>query len=113
MIHEMKLNDAPFYAIKSGLKTVEMRLCDRKRQLINIGDEIEFTHRENGEKLLTRVVNLTKFPSFKELYEHFDKSSLGYDEKEKAHHTDMSQYYSQEDIDKYGTLAIEICVINV
>ena len=108
MKHEMKLNPSPFYAIKMGLKTIEMRLNDEKRQLIKVGDEIEFTNRETGEKLLTRVANLTVFKDFYQLYSHFDKSKLGYKENEAAHYTDMSQYYPNEEINRYGVLAIEI-----
>ena len=108
MTHRMNLNSAPFELIKSGHKTVEMRLNDEKRRLIKIGDKIEFSSRENGEKLLTRVVNLTKFKGFCELYAHFDKRSLGYFENEDADPYHMSKYYSQEDIDKHGVLAIEI-----
>ena len=111
MRYEMKLNDAPFYSIKSGQKTIEMRLCDKKRSLIKIGDEIEFSHRENGEKVLTRVCNLTKFKDFDELYKHYDKVRLGYLENENADPCDMSQYYDDEDIKLYGTLAIEIELI--
>lgn len=111
MIHEMKLNNQPFETIKKGNKKIEMRLCDEKRSSILIGDEIEFSHRETGEKLRTRVVNLTKFNNFEELYEHFDKSVLGYEENQIANPCDMSQYYSQKDVEKFGTLAIEIEII--
>lgn len=108
MKHKMNLNSRPFSSIKEGYKIIEMRLCDEKRELIKIGDEIEFCHRENGEKLLRRVCNLTKFKNFEELYKCFDKVSLGYLENEEANPQDMSQYYSQDEMDKYGVLAIEI-----
>ena len=111
MKHCMMLNSTPFELIKSGQKTVEMRLCDKKRSLIKIGDEIEFTNRENGEKLLTCVCNLRKFDSFKELYASYDKSALGYLESETANPQDMSQYYDTEKIKKHGALAIEIKLI--
>lgn len=111
MRYEMKLNDGPFYSIKSGQKTIEMRLCDKKRSLIKIGDEIEFSHREKGEKVLTRVCNLTKFKDFDELYKHYDKVRLGYLENETADPCDMSQYYNDKDIKLYGALAIEIELI--
>ena len=108
MKHKMMLNNSPFYAIKSGTKVIEMRLCDEKRKLIKIGDEIEFTNRENGEKLPRRVCNLTKFKDFEDLYRCFNKVSLGYLENEDAKHEDMSKYYTKEEIQKYGVLAIEI-----
>ena len=111
MIHKMNLNNSPFYSIKSGHKTVERRLYDEKRSLIKIGDEIEFCHRENGEKMLTRVCNLAKFKDFAELYEHYDKGNLGYSENEIADPHHMSRYYSDEDIRLYGVLAIEVELI--
>lgn len=51
MIHEMKLNNEPFTLIKAGTKVIEMRLNDEKRRKIKIGDKIEFTSRDSGEKL--------------------------------------------------------------
>lgn len=108
MKHEMKLKPSPFYAMKKGLKKIEMRLNDEKRKGIKIGDEIEFTNQETNEKILTRVVNLTLFKDFYELYSHFDKALLGYEKDQVAHYTDMSQYYKEAEIEKYGTLAIEI-----
>lgn len=38
MKYEMKLNNEPFNSIKSGMKTIEMRLNDEKRQKLNVGD---------------------------------------------------------------------------
>ena len=64
----MKLNPAPFEMIKSGQKTIELRLYDEKRQLVNIGDEIVFTNTVTGETLQTKVLKLHRFDSFVDLY---------------------------------------------
>ena len=45
MIHNMNLNNEPFELIKSGSKTIELRLNDEKRRLLNVGDEILFNNR--------------------------------------------------------------------
>lgn len=42
MTHSMQLNPAPFEKIKSGAKTIELRLNDEKRRRIKTGDKIEF-----------------------------------------------------------------------
>ena len=68
MKHEMKLNNEPFECIKNGTKTIELRLNDEKRKLLNIGDKIEFTNITNNEKLLVKIENLYYFSSFEELY---------------------------------------------
>ncbi len=108
MKYNIKLNNEPFNLIKNGTKTVELRLNDEKRKLLNIGDEIEFTNRDTNEKLSVDIINLYKYPSFKELYKHFNKIELGYAEDEPAESKDMEAYYSKEEQDKYGVLGIEI-----
>ncbi|MBO5277621.1 MAG: ASCH domain-containing protein [Clostridia bacterium] len=111
MKHCMKLQHSPFLAIKSGRKTVEMRLYDEKRSLINEGDMVEFTDVERGEKLLCRVVKLHRYASFEELYSHHDKTSIGYAETEEASPQDMLAYYPIEEVQKYGVVGIEIQVV--
>lgn len=107
-MHEMKLHNSPFNLIKSGTKTIELRLNDEKRSLIKIGDRIEFTNRITEEKIVVSVINIHKYDSFEELYKYFDKISMGYKEDEDADPKDMEQYYSKEEQEKYGVLGIEI-----
>lgn len=108
MEHMMRLHKEPFELIKSGSKTIELRLNDEKRQLINVGDEITFENRSNGEKIQTEVIELHKYLSFEELYKNFDKVSMGYKEDEEADPKDMEQYYSSEEQSRYGVVGIEL-----
>lgn len=110
-IHKMKLYSEPFEMIKNGFKTIELRLNDDKRQMLTVGDIIEFTEIESGNKINVQVLGLHKYPDFVELYEHFEKTQLGYKENETARPEDMEDYYSTENIKKYGALGIEIKVI--
>jgi ASC-1-like (ASCH) protein len=87
-----------------------MRLNDEKRSLIKVGDFIKFINRVTNEEITTLVKGLYYYESFDELYRHFDKVSIGYDEDEDVDPNDMSQYYSNEDIEKYGVVGIEIKV---
>lgn len=66
-IHRMKLRPAPFRAIASGRKTIEMHLLDEKRRLILPGDAIVFTEIGTGEEIAAEVESLHRFPSFREL----------------------------------------------
>ena len=95
-VHRMKLRSEPFLAIASGRKTVEMRLLDEKRRLICPGDMIVFADIGTGRELTAEVESLHRFPSFRELYDYFPKSVLGYAEDEDASYTDMEQYYPPE-----------------
>lgn len=111
MQHFMKLQNEPFTNIKKGLKTIEMRLFDEKRHQIKVGDTIEFTNMLSSEKLKVKVIALHKFKNFEELYSHFNKTQLGYKQTENANPNDMNQYYTNDDIHKYGVLGIEIKTI--
>ena len=111
MKHEMRLKNKPFELIKSGTKNIELRLNDEKRQLINVGDAIEFENRTTLEKISVKVINLHKYNSFEELYKHFDKISIGYGEDQEANPKDMEQYYSKDEQNKYGVVGIELKLI--
>lgn len=108
MQHTLRLDNKPFEAIKSTHKDIEMRLFDDKRKRINVGDEILFINRSNNETLSCLVTNLYVFDNFKDLYEYFDKSRLGYKDDEVAYPSDMEQYYPIEEIKKNKVVAIEI-----
>lgn len=112
MKHKMNLNDGPFKAIEKGTKTIELRVYDEKRQLLNICDTIEFTNRTTDEKITVKIENLHIYPSFDELYKNFDKVSLGYSENEKASASDMEKYYSKEEQEKYGVVGIQIKLLH-
>ena len=108
--HKMNLYPDAFELIADGRKKVEMRLNDEKRQRLNIGDLIVFSNAESKEELIVEVIDLRCFKSFDELYASYDKTIIGYQKSDIANPDDMYKYYSKEQIDKYGALAIEIKV---
>ena len=110
--HKMNLQDSPFQKIKSGEKTIELRLLDEKRQKIKAGDTILFTNTATGETLRATVVKLHTFPSFAELYASLPLLQCGYTPEDigAAHPADMEQYYSPEKQKKYGVVGIELSV---
>lgn len=72
---------------------------------------IEFTNRETLEKLIVEVEGLYKYSNFDELYKHFDKIAMGYDDNDIADPKDMEEYYSKEEQNKCGVVAIKIKVV--
>ena len=106
----MKLNSTPFEMIKSGEKTIELRLFDEKRQQLKVGDRILFTNIANGETLNAIVVKLHRFDSFEKLYKSLPLLQCGYtpEDVDKAKPSDMEQYYSLEEQKKYGVVGIEL-----
>lgn len=110
-IYEMRLHLSPFEKIRNGTKTIEIRLDDEKRQLIQIGDRIKFSSRENPEQTaVTEVIGLETFPSFKEVYAAYPPSEYG---AESEHEWEsIYKYYSHGDEREYGVLAIRVKLIN-
>jgi len=111
MVHNMKLQPGPFEKIKSGRKTIELRLLDKKRQLIKIGDIIEFLNlKDKLQKIRVEVIALHKFENFNQLYQNLSLEKCGYDKDEikSADPKDMELYYSAEEQAQYGVLGIEI-----
>ena len=107
----MNLVPSAFRKIQSGRKTIELRLCDEKRRLVAVGDDIIFTNTENAaETLSVKVIALHLFASFAQLYENLPLEKCGYskDELEGASPDDMLAYYPRERELKYGALGIEL-----
>jgi len=102
MIHRIYISAAPLEQIRSGAKTIEIRLLYPKRQKIKVGDEIIFRTRGNLGKIKIKVKALHVFASFKELFEKLDKTKLG------CKLEDMDKYYSPEKQRKYGVIGIEV-----
>lgn len=111
-VHKMKLNPTPFEMIKSGEKTIELRLFDEKRQQVKVGDKIVFTDNTIGETLNTTVMKLHRFNTFDELYQSLPLLKCGYTTEniDSATPADMTQYYSVEEQNKYGVVGIEVCL---
>jgi len=109
MLHQMKLKSEPFKGFNEGTKTLELRLNDEKRQLIKIGDNIEFSLVEDpDQKVLTCVEDLHHFPTFRDLCYAFDPVEYGSVDKEE--YKEMYNFYSKEDEAKFGVLGIRIKV---
>ena len=106
--HQMTLYREPFLAITERHKTIEMRLNDEKRRKLKLGDLIEFANKDTDEKAIVEIDELQAFPSFDELYASYPKQAIGYRDNEKADPKDMLEYYEEEDIEKWGALAIGI-----
>lgn len=99
MRHYMNLDSAPFRAMESGEKTIELRLNDEKRRALKVGDEIEFSCEGVGYTLIATVKELHRFTGFKELFAAMPLEKCGYKGREKeAAPDDMLKYYTEENI---------------
>ena len=112
--HVMNLTPAPMQEIRTGNKTIELRLNDEKRKQISVGDTIKFINTEDSnDTLRVKVVDLFLFSSFAELYDNCPLLTWSYNEEKKnaASPDDMEMYYSREKQNKYGVVGIEISLL--
>lgn len=108
----MHLNQLPFSQIVSGEKTLEIRLNDSKRQLLNVGDEILFSNRENhNQTVLKHIKALRHYDSFTDFALNEDTTTAGFNQSYNTqdvvdcYHT----YYTPQEEHQYGVLVIELC----
>lgn len=111
MLHEMRLRDEPFDAIKSGNKKVEIRLMDERRRAIHVGDSVVFSRMDNpNDTMLVRVTDLIAAPTFVELFQIINPHDAGWPSGTTAEEAarDMGRYYSAEEQEHYGVVGIVI-----
>lgn len=109
--HSLRLPAIPFNAITSGKKVVESRLYDEKRQLIQIGDIIEFTNREApGQMVLVRVIGLLRYETFHDLFSHNSPAKFG-GESVAWLESQINEFYSIEEQKSNGVIGIEFELI--
>jgi ASC-1-like (ASCH) protein len=108
-VFEMKLRPVPFSRICCGEKTIEYRLHDEKRSLLNKGDYIRFTEiADETRTVLVEIIDIITAPSFVALEQKLIE--IGFLAEGAFSPTGMREYYSVEDEEKYGVMGIRIRV---
>lgn len=104
---EMHLNEQPFNLIKNDIKDLEYRLNDEKRRDIEIGDTITFYKRPDETEIITAVVTeLRYYKTLLDMYsDTFDRYLYqNYNTPDDA--VKDTPYYTDEEVAKYGCVAI-------
>jgi len=108
MHHTMKLAETPYRKIEMGLKTIESRLFDEKRQSLNLGDTIQFQCSSDlSSKCTTKVIALLRYPSFEMLMNDFPASAFG-GENTRELLEGIHTYYTSQEEEQFGVLGIKI-----
>lgn len=105
--HNMHLNDGPFDLIESGIKNIEYRVNDPKRQSIEIKDIITFYKRSDESKSLeVLVTELKYFKNLLDMYTQYFEEDLKKRYAKVQDVIDDTLYYPKEEIELYGCVAI-------
>ena len=104
---ELHLHEEPFKKIKNGLKDIEYRVNDEKRQKIKIGDIITFYKRPLEEEVINVIVtDLQYYPDLLSMYSATFEKDFRNIYKTPQDVVDDTPYYTKEEIEKYGCVAI-------
>jgi len=103
------LHPEVFDIVLQGKKNVEVRVNDEKRRKIKVGDKITFLKRPDDIENIDAIVeNLSYYKNFKDLVKDYTIEELyskGYSKEEFLYL--LKRFYSDDEIDKYGTVAIK------
>lgn len=107
-MHKLNVKEKYYRLLKSGVKTIELRLFDEKRQAVKIGDIIEFTNNSDfDDTFLSQVVNLHKADDFVSLCQKIDCNRAGFSNKDELIAV-LEEFYSPERQKEFGVVGIEI-----
>lgn len=98
-----------FEKVKTGTKNVEVRVNDEKRRKLSVGDTLVFLKRPDDiEKLSSKITGLVYFNNFNDLVDNYPIERLYSKDYTKIELLNLlSKFYSEEEINKYGVVAIE------
>lgn len=121
---EMHLADDMFDAVKTGRKTVEIRLFDEKRKKVDVGDYIEFIRQsDDSDRVKMRVADLDIWETFEKAFSCIDyvkkkrierlqytPAQLGAPENAtlKSLVDGMYKYYKKEEEKEHGVIAFTL-----
>ncbi len=109
--HEMLLEEDHFTKSQSGQRSIDIRLCDEKKSLINVGDEIVFTCKQNQDlKFKGKVIELLKYLSFEKLLNENSIADCGFDDRDGVLDF-LYGIYPPEKETEFGVLGIRFEVI--
>ena len=107
----MTLIKDPFEKILSGKKSIELRLYDKKRRSVNIGDIIIFKENNlfNGEvREISRIIkDIVVEKNFTNLFKKINLKEAGFESDDIPSAIEkMASYYSEDNQSKYKVCAL-------
>lgn len=113
-MHILKLMPIYFEKIRAGEKIYEIRLNDEKRQVMKIGDKIEFRKEpDHTEICYATIEDLIYFESFHDMLDRLSLDEIGFKGQGKQEAFNLyRKIYSKEKEEKYKVVAIKVKVIN-
>ncbi|MEC9291365.1 MAG: ASCH domain-containing protein [Pseudomonadota bacterium] len=104
----MSVQTKYYNLLKTGSKTIELRLFDEKRQQIKVGHNITFSNSSNAtDSFEAEVVALHKAPTFTELFSTIDVNVTGESHAETMVNV-LEEFYPREKQLEHSVVGIEV-----
>jgi ASC-1-like (ASCH) protein len=102
------LDEDIFEVVKSETKTVEVRVNDEKRRKLQVGDKITFLKRPDDIERIDAVIErLSYYDNFETLVDNYTIEEIYLKGYTKEYFLDLlKRFYSDEEVNKYGVVAI-------
>lgn len=109
MIHSMGLAEPDFLKVLAGTKTLELRLYNKKRASINIGDYIWFKSRGySSQKVTCEVQSIHRGATFLELFNtQLNTRHAGFESTDVLI-KNVRRFYSEADENVFGVICFGI-----
>lgn len=109
------LDEDIYNVIKTGTKNVEVRLNDEKRRNLKKGDIIKFINRgDESQYIVAKIIDLSYYDNFEELIKYYDIENVYLKDYSKEDFINLlTRFYTLEDQQKYGVVAISFEVIEI
>ena len=109
-MHHMTVQEKYYRLLKTGKKTIELRLFDQKRKKIKPGDAILFTNASDlTECFQATVVQLHHASCFTELCQKITPAQAGFSSVTELTEV-LEQFYPLSSQNQFGVVGIEISV---
>lgn len=103
---KLEVSKDEFKKIRKGKQLIVIRLNNDEVKDINSKTKIIF--KSKIDRLIKKVKEIHSYPTLKELVENVDKKKLGYKKKDTPNYEDLTKSISEQDINKYGIVGIEL-----
>lgn len=107
-MHTLNVQEKYYNLLKSGQKTIELRLYDEKRKAIKAGDIIEFTNvSDSADKFQAEVIALHRAENFAALCQKIDCRKAGMSSNEELIKV-LEVFYPLARQKEYSVVGIEV-----
>lgn len=103
------LHPEVFDIVNDGVKDVEIRVNDSKRRQLKVGDTLLFLKRPDDiERKRALITNLIYFDNFNDVCFYYSMERIYLKDTSKEEYINlMKKFYSDDEVNKYGVVAIE------